>query len=322
MKSNPKPAGSAPYAVHPAGLTERKRSLKRLWKFRWQYLMILPGAVLVFLFNYMPMAGIQIAFRDYDIFSGVWSSPWVGFEHFSFLSDPEFYRVFKNTLWITLLRFVFGFPAPILLALMLNEVKHPFFKRIIQSVTYLPHFVSWVVVAYIIEAFLSHSSGLFNHLLSSLGMERIYFMGESEWFRPIVVLSSVWKEVGWGSIIYLAAISGLDPQLYDAAKVDGAGKWGQMWNVTLPGIIPTISIMLILSIPSLLNAGFDQILPLQNPVNLPISEVIDTYVIKTGINLGYFGPAAAIGLATAIVQFVLVIGTNSLSRRFGGSRLF
>jgi len=298
------------------------RKANPLYKYRWQYAMILPGVILVLLFNYMPMVGIQIAFRDYNIFTGVWKSPWVGFEHFSFLSDPEFWRLFQNTIWITVLKFAFGFPAPIILAIMLNEVKRPLFKRFVQSLTYMPHFVSWIIVAYIVEALLSQSTGLVNDVIAALGFEKVYFMGNEAWFRPIIVFTSVWKEVGWGSIIYLAAIAGLDPQLYEAAKVDGANRWRQTWNITIPGMMPTISIMLILSIPNLLNAGFDQIFPLQNPVNLPVSEVIDTYVVKTGLNLGYYGPATAIGLATAIIQFALVIMTNSLSRRMGGSRLF
>jgi putative aldouronate transport system permease protein len=307
--------------IDTSASVRRRRKASSLLKYRWQYMLIFPAFVLVFLFNYMPMIGIQIAFREYDIFAGLWASPWVGFEHFAFLSDPEFWRVFRNTLWITALKFAVGFPAPIVLALMLNEVRHAKFKKIIQTLTYMPHFVSWIIVAYIIEAFLSQT-GLVNYVLASLGFDKIYFMGETGWFRPIIVLSSVWKEIGWGSIIYLAAISGLDPQLYDAAKVDGAGKWRQLWNVTLPGLMPTISIMLILNIPSLLNAGFDQIIPVQNPVNLPVSEVVDTYVVKTGINLGYYGPAAAIGLATAVVQLALVLITNRLSRRVGGARLF
>lgn len=300
----------------------RRNHWRTIWKFRWQFVMLLPGMVLVFLFNYLPLGGIQIAFRDYNIFTGIWSSPWVGFEHFTFLTDSEFWLVFKNTIWITVLKFLFGFPAPIVLALMLNEVRNQRFKRIVQSLTYMPHFVSWIIVAYIIEILLAESNGLVNNILVSVGMDRIYFMGKEELFRPIIVISSIWKEVGWGSIIFLAAIAGIDPQLYDAAKVDGASKWKQVWNVTLPSMLPTISIMLILTIPNLLNAGFDQIFPLQNPVNLPVSEVVDTYVVRTGLNLGYYGPAAAIGLSTGVLQLLLVIGANSLSRRVGGSRLF
>lgn len=305
---------------HPA--SQFKKTLKGVWKYRWQYGMTLPGLVLVFLFSYMPMAGIQVAFRDYSIFVGVWESPWIGLENFRFLLDGEFWRVFGNTIWITTLKFVFGFPAPIILALMLNEVKNQTFKKIVQTLTYLPHFVSWIVVAYIIEALLSESFGLINQLLVHAGLQKIYFLGSLPWFRPIIVLSSIWKEVGFNAIIYLAAIAGLNPQLYDAAQVDGAGKWKQIRHITIPGIMPTISIMLILSIPSLLNAGFDQIFPLQNPINLPVSEVIDTYVVKTGLRQGYYGPATAIGLMTSVVQLLLVIGANQLSKKYGETRLF
>lgn len=299
-----------------------KRKFKRIWKYRWQLAMILPGFLLVFLFNYMPMVGIQVAFKDYNIFEGIWTSAWVGFENFYFLTDAEFWDVFSNTIWLTVIKFVFGFPAPIILALLLNEVRNETFKKWVQTLTYMPHFVSWIVVAYVIEALLSESSGLINELLVYLGMDRIYFMGSEEWFRPIIVISSIWKEVGFSAIIYLAAIAGLNPQLYEAAIVDGANKWKQTLHVTIPGIMPTICIMLILTIPNLMNAGFDQIYPLQNPINLPVSEVIDTYVVKTGLNQGYYGPATAIGLMTSIVQLMLVVGANQLSKKYGNTRLF
>lgn len=302
--------------------TSAYRTLKRIWKFRWQFAMILPAMALLLVFNYLPMAGLQIAFRDYDIFNGgIWGSPWVGLEHFSFVTDPEFWRLFTNTIWITVLKLLFVFTTPIALAILLNEVRSPWFKRIVQSLTYMPHFVSWIIVAYIIEAFLS-DTGLINYILTSLGFESIYFMGDVTTFRPLIVLSSIWKEVGWSSIIYLAAIAGIDPQMYEAARVDGANKWRQIWNVTLPGLMPTISIMLILYMPNLLNAGFDQIYPLQNSVNLPVSEVMDTYIVRTGLDLGYYGPASAIGLVTGILQLCLVAATNALSRRVGGSRLY
>jgi putative aldouronate transport system permease protein len=306
--------------IKPASKTKQK--LRMIWKFRWQFGMILPGFILVFLFNYMPMAGIQVAFKDYNIFEGIWSSEWIGFENFYFLKDSEFWRVFGNTIWITILKFVFGFPAPIILALLLNEIKSKTFKKWVQTLTYMPHFVSWIVVAYIVEALLSQSTGLVNELLSNLGIKPVYFMGSEEWFRPLIVITSVWKEVGFSAIIYLAAIAGLNPQLYEAAIVDGANKWKQTLHVTIPGIMPTISIMLILTIPNLLNAGFDQIYPLQNPVNLPVSEVIDTYVVKTGLNQGYYGPATAIGLMTSVVQLMLVFGANQLSKKYGNTRLF
>lgn len=311
-----------PNIVEQSIVPSYKKKLQVIWKYRWQFGMILPGFILVFLFNYMPMAGIQVAFKDYNIFESMWTSPWIGFDHFYFLTDSEFWRVFSNTIWITVLKFVVGFPAPIILALLLNEIKNNTFKKWVQTLTYMPHFVSWIVVAYIIEAFLSQSSGLVNELLVYLGMEKYYFMGSEEWFRPIIIFSSVWKEVGFSAIIYLAAIAGLNPQLYEAAIVDGANKWKQTLHVTIPGILPTICIMLILTIPSLLNAGFDQIYPLQNPINLPVSEVIDTYVVTTGLNQGYYGPATAIGLTTSVFQLLLVVGANQLSKKYGNTRLF
>jgi putative aldouronate transport system permease protein len=322
MKTKIPIAKNDPPLIKSTSTSQLKIKLQRIWKFRWQFAMILPGFILVFLFNYMPMVGIQVAFRDYNIFTGIWTSPWIGFDNFYFLTDSEFWRVFANTIMITTLKFVFGFPAPIILALLLNEVRNQTFKRWVQTLTYMPHFVSWIVVAYIVEALLSQSTGLVNEILALLGFEKYYFMGSEEWFRPIIVITSVWKEVGFNAIIFLAAIAGLNPQLYEAAVVDGANKWKQAVHVTIPGIMPTICIMLILSIPNLLNAGFDQIYPLQNPINLPVSEVVDTYVVKTGLNQGYYGPATAIGLMTSIVQLMLVIGANQLSKKYSETRLF
>lgn len=294
----------------------------RLYKYRWQYAMILPAVVLLFLFNYVPMAGIQIAFRDFQIGSSIWNSAWVGFDNFSFLQEPQFWVVVTNTLYISVLKFIFGFPAPILLALMINEVIHSGFKRFVQSVSYLPHFFSWIVVAYILQSFLTLDGGLVNDVIQKTGNESIFFLGSTEWFRPMIVGSGLWKEVGWNTILYLAAITAIDPQLYEAAKVEGAGKMAQIRNITLPGIMPTISIVLILSIPSLITVGMDQIYPMMNSANMSVSDVLDTYVLRSGLQQGYFGMATAVGLISSIIALVLVLVTNGLSRKINGEGLW
>ncbi|WP_058302009.1 ABC transporter permease [Gorillibacterium timonense] len=296
--------------------------LAKFYKYRWQYLMILPGVVLLLLFSYIPMAGIQVAFRDFQIGSSIWDSPWVGMDNFAFLQEPQFWKIVENTLFISVLKFIFGFPAPILLALMINEVSHSGFKRFVQSVSYLPHFFSWIVVVYILQSFLTLDGGLVNQLISKAGGDPIFFMGSTEWFRPLVVSSGLWKETGWNTILYLAAITAIDPQLYEAAKVEGAGKLAQIRHITLPGIMPTISIVLILSIPSLITVGMDQIYPMMNSANQEVADVLDTYVLRSGLQQGYFGMATAIGLLSSIISLVLVVTTNKLSRKINGEGLW
>jgi len=294
----------------------------RLYKYRWQYLMIAPAVLLLFLFNYVPMAGIQIAFRDFQIGSSIWSSPWVGFDNFAFLQEPQFRVVVTNTLYISVLKFIFGFPAPILLALMINEVSNAGFKRFVQSVSYLPHFFSWIVVAYILQSFLTLDGGFVNDLIGKAGGEPIFFLGSEAWFRPMIIGSGLWKEVGWNTILYLAAITTIDPQLYEAAKVEGAGKLAQIRHITLPGIMPTITIVLILSIPSLITVGMDQIYPMMNAANMAVADVLDTYVLRSGLQQGYFGMATAVGLLSSILALILVLATNQLSRKINGEGLW
>lgn len=290
----------------------------KVYKYRWQYLMIMPGLVLLFLFSYVPMVGIQVAFRDFQIGTSIWNSSWVGMDNFSFLHDAQFWNVVKNTLSISALKFVFGFPAPILLALMINEVTHPLFKRFVQSVSYLPHFFSWIVVAYILQSFLTVDGGLVNGLISKAGGEPIFFLGSTEWFKPMIVSSGLWKETGWNTILYLAAITTVDPQLYEAAKVEGAGKFAQIRHITLPGITPTIAIVMILSIPSLITVGMDQVYPLMNSANMGVADVLDTYVLRNGLQQGYFGMATAVGLLSSVISLLLVVSTNHLSKKING----
>ncbi|MCZ1269021.1 ABC transporter permease [Paenibacillus tundrae] len=296
--------------------------IERLAKYRWQYVMILPGAILLLLFSYIPMVGIQVAFKDFHIGSTMWSSEWVGLENFSFLQDEQFWIVVKNTIYIAILKFVFGFPAPIILALLINEVKNNKYKRFVQSVSYLPHFFSWIVVAYILQSLLTLDGGLVNQLIEKFGGDSIFFLGSTEWFRPMIVVSGLWKEVGWNTILYLAAITTIDPQLYEAARVEGAGRLAQIRNITLPGIMPTISIVLILSMPGLIAVGMDQIYPLMNPANQPVADVLDTYILRNGLQQGYFGMATAVGLLSSVISLVLVLCTNQMARKFNGEGLW
>ncbi|MFD0714566.1 ABC transporter permease [Paenibacillus sp. GCM10027626] len=295
----------------------------RIYKYRWQYGMILPAVVLLFLFNYVPMVGIVTAFKDFHIGLTLWNAPWIGFDNFWFLQDPQFLIVVRNTLYISVLKFLFGFPAPILLAILINEIGNGKFKRFVQSVSYLPHFFSWIVVAYILQSMLTIDGGLVNQLITDLGGgEPIFFLGSVEWFRPMAVASGLWKEIGWNSILYLAAITTIDPQLYEAAKMEGAGRWARIRHITYPGILPTISIVLILNVPGLINAGMDQIYPLMNAANQPVSDVLDTYMLRTGLQQGYFGMATAIGLISSIVSLGLVLLTNQMSRKINGEGLW
>ncbi len=206
--------------------------------------------------------------------------------------------------------------------LMINEVRHGGFKRFVQSVSYLPHFFSWIVVAYILQSLLTLDGGLVNQLIVNMGFEPIFFLGSTEWFRPMVVASGLWKEVGWNTILYLAAITSIDPQLYEAAKVEGAGKLAQIRHITFPGILPTISIVLILSMPSLITVGMDQIYPLMNPANQPVADVLDTYILRSGLQQGYFGMATAVGLLSSVISLLLVLFTNQMARKFNGEGLW
>ncbi|MNC22370.1 putative multiple-sugar transport system permease YteP [compost metagenome] len=296
--------------------------LATFYKYRWQYLMILPAVVLLFLFSYIPMAGIQVAFKDFHIGGTIWNSAWVGMENFSFLQDDQFWVVVKNTIFIAVLKFIFGFPAPIILALLINEVRNNTFKRFVQSVSYLPHFFSWIVVAYILQSLLTLDGGLVNQIIVNLGGDPVFFLGSTQWFRPMIVVSGLWKEVGWNTILYLAAITTIDPQLYEAAKVEGAGRLAQIRNITLPGMLPTISIVLILSMPSLITVGMDQIYPLMNPANQPVADVLDTYILRSGLQQGYFGMATAVGLLSSVISLILVLVTNQLARKFNGEGLW
>nr|WP_313731719.1 ABC transporter permease subunit [Cohnella nanjingensis] len=286
-------------------------------------LMVWPGLLLIFTFSYIPMYGILTAFKDYNILKGFADSPWVGFKHFQdFFSNHDFAHVMRNTIIIALLKLAIGFPAPIILALMLNEVRHAFFKRLVQSVTYLPYFLSWVIVAGIVISILSVDNGSINMALQGVGLidSPINFLSIPQYFWTILITTNVWKEVGFGSIVFLAAIAGIDPHLYEAAEIDGASKFKMMFLITLPSIMPVVVIFLILAIGNLLSAGFEDILLLaKNPLLRGVSDVIDTYVYRIGIENMRYSFATAIGLFKAVISVILLVIANQAARRSGNS---
>ena len=301
---------------------QRGEKRKNLWKdilrHRMLYLFILPCFIWLIVFCYVPMGGIVLAFKNYKFNLGIYGSPWAGMKWFrEFINSPEFWITIKNTLRITLLKLVICFPAPILLALLLNEVRNAKFKRIVQTVSYLPNFVSWVVVIQLMRALFTPSGGIVNEIRKAMGYEAVFIMGLKSAFLPMVVLSDLWKNIGWSSIVYLAAITSVDQQLYEAAVIDGANHVQQVWHITLPGIMQIIGIMFIMAVGGLLNAGYDQILLLQQPANTQISQVLDTYVLQTGIKYGKFEYATAIGLFKSLFSLVMVVVTNYLAQRFG-----
>lgn len=314
-----------PATVTPGPRIHSSSFLRRFMK-QWDVqLMVIPGVILVFIFSYLPMYGVITGFMDYNLFTGsrIWENPWVGFKHFeAFFNAPEFERLIRNTVVISLLKFFIGFPAPILLALMLNEVRHMFFKRTVQTLTYLPHFLSWVIVAGLTMSMLSTENGSVNMLLKGVGLinEPINFLGMKEYFWSILISANVWKEIGFNSIVFMAAIAGIDPALYEAADIDGASKFKQIFNITLPSIMPVVIIFMILAIGNLVNAGFEDILLLAtNPVLRPVSDVIDTYVYRVGLGTHRYSYAVAIGLFKAIVSVTLLTIANYTARRSGNS---
>ncbi|QHW35220.1 sugar ABC transporter permease [Paenibacillus rhizovicinus] len=305
------------------GRQHRNRRLgTQIWKSRFIYLLILPTIVYFAIFTYAPFYGITIAFKDFKIIAGIMDSPWVGFEHFkSMFTSEKFPELLRNTVIISLYRLLFGFPVPILFALLLNEVRHVFFKRFIQTITYFPHFLSWVVFAGIIYNFIG-PSGIINLVLVNTGLDKFNFTTNPDVFRTLVVITAIMKEFGWGAIIYLAALSGIDGQLYEAAKIDGAGKLRQIWHITLPGIRPIIALLFCLQLAGILDAGFDQIFMFLNPAVYDVGDIIDTYVYRLGILQSQFELATAVGLFKGVIGMILIITANTIIRRMGEKSLW
>ncbi|WP_217592479.1 sugar ABC transporter permease [Cohnella sp. GbtcB17] len=311
--------------------TAKPAAKKEGWKYgtlrdlrinKYIYIMLVPVVAYYVLFYYVPMYGLQIAFKDYSPGLGMWGSDWVGFRYFNdFFNSYYFWRLLRNTLLLSFYELLFGFPASIILALLLNELRSSRLKRFVQTVTYMPHFISLVVVAGMLVDFLARD-GLINNVLSWFGAEPVAFLRESGWFRTIFISSNVWQSVGWGSIIYLSAMSGIDPSLYEASRVDGASRWRQTLSVTLPGIMPTVVILLILQIGHFMSVGTDKILLLYNSSTYETADVIGTFVYRKGILESNFSYSSAVGLFNALINFTLLVLANAISRRTSENKLW
>jgi len=305
-----------------AGPGRRRSAWQTLKRDRQLWIMILPAIVVILLFNYVPMYGIQLAFRDYDFTKGLTGGEWRGLYYFrQFIDSYMFADIMRNTVTISLATILLGFPAPIILALILNQVRWKRGKKMLQTVVYMPHFISIVVLVGLLNVLLSPNTGIVGYLLRSMGYE-INLLASTSAFVPVYVLSDIWQHCGWNSIIYLAALSTVDPQLYDSAKIDGAGKWQTMRHIDLPAIAPTIIILFILSMGGVLTTGFEKIFLMQNTLNLPVSEVISTYVYKIGILSNQFSYSAAIGLFNTVINFFFLFVTNQIARRVSNISLW
>ncbi|SFA92468.1 putative aldouronate transport system permease protein [Cohnella sp. OV330] len=290
---------------------------------KYLLLLFLPALVYYILFKYVPMFGILISFKDYNPFKGIWHSDLVGLKYYEmFFHSPDFPKLLKNTVLLGVYKVVFGFPAPIILALLLNEVRKGIVKRLVQSISYLPHFISNVVVVSMMFLFLSPTSGLVNHVVEWMGYSSINFMQNENYFRTLYILSEIWQHIGWETIIYLAALSAIDPQLYEAATVDGASRWHQLRHVTLPGIMPAIVILFILNIGHVLDIGFEKVLLMLNPSIYSTADVLSTYVFRTGIQAMNYSYGTAIDLFTSVVNLLFILTANWISRKTSETSLW
>lgn len=302
--------------------TGLRRYMKRNRAF---YLMLVPGVLYFIVFKYVPMLGSVIAFQDYNVFRGFSDSTWVGFKWFEqFFTFPNFQRLIRNTLLISFYQIVFAFPAPILLAVLLNEVRNMVFKRTVQTIVYLPHFISWIIVAGLGYMLLSPQTGLINQVLLSFGQEKpINFLYLPEYIRTIIVTSGIWKEMGWSAIIFLAALSGISPSLYEAARIDGAGRWKQFVHITLPGLLPAIMVLLLLKIGNILDLGAEQILPFLTPITFETADVLDTFTYREGIeHQRSYSLTTAVGLFKSVLGFILLVAANRMSKATTGESIY
>jgi len=298
---------------------------RKLAKFKRQlpyYLMLLPGIVLTIIFHYIPLAGIVIAFEKFNP-RDIFFSPWVGWDNFEYVFKlPGFVRSIWNTLYMAVLKIIGNIIVPVVIALLLNEVRNPSYKRTIQTITYLPHFLSWVILGGVVLDFFSSEGGIVNKVIEALGGTPIYFLGNKNWFPIVMVITDIWKEFGYGTIIYLAALTAIDPTLYEAAEIDGANRFKQTLYVTLPGIASTIVLMSTLKLGSVLDAGFEQVFNLYSPIVYETGDIINTFVYRLGIEQAQYSPAAAVGLFKSVVAFVLVVVANKLANKFANYRIF
>ncbi|MCU6707748.1 ABC transporter permease subunit [Paenibacillus sp. J5C_2022] len=303
-------------------LRKRDSIFRTLWKQRYLLLMVLPGFLLILVFKYVPMYGVTIAFKSYDASLGFLRSPWIGFQHFqAFFDSPMSWRIIKNSLLLAFYSLLFGFPAPIIFALLLNELRHKLFKRTVQTITYFPHFLSAVIVIGFVHEFTS-VEGIINEVLSWFGAEPRTLLYLSEWFRPLYIGSSIWQELGYGAIIYLAALTGVDHSQYEAAVIDGANRWQRLRYVTWPAIIPATTVMLILKLGSILSTDFQKVLLMYNPKIYDTADVIETYVYRVGVQGGQFEYGAAVGLMLSVISFVLIVFANYFSKKVSENSLW
>ncbi|MCG7216458.1 ABC transporter permease subunit [Paenibacillus mucilaginosus] len=296
------------------------KSLKRHWQL---YLLVIPPVAYFVIFKYLPMANAVLAFKNYNVIKGIWGSPWVGMKYFDLLfQNPAFKTLIVNTLYISFYHLAVSFPIPIILALALNEVKNVRFKKTVQMVTYAPYFISTVVMVSIVMLFLSPRLGIVNMIANALGFESVNYLGDPSLFRSVYVFSDVWQTMGYSAVIYLAALSGVDPSLYEAAKVDGASRFQKILNVDIPGIMPAAVIILILSVGNIMAVGFEKMYLLQNPLNLSTSEIISTYVYKIGLLNANYSFATAVGLFNSVINLVLLLVVNTIARRVSNTSLW
>lgn len=306
-------------AIRPHRQSVGKRLLHS-WRL---YVLLLPALAYIIVFHYFPMYGLQIAFRDYKVRLGFWNSPWVGLKHFQyFINSPQFVTLVRNTVLLSVETLVFSFPLPVILALLLNECDNLVFKKAVQNVTYAPHFISTVVLCGMIALFTAPDTGIVNTIVQALGGPNIDYLGKEEWFRPLYIISDVWKNTGWSSIIYLGALSGIDPQLHESAQIDGASRLQRMWHINLPGISGTIILLFIMECGKVMSIGFEKVYLLQRSLNLPVSEIISTYVYKTGLLNGKFSYTTAIGLFNSVINVILLLIVNWISSRVSETSLF
>ena len=289
----------------------------------WLYLMLLPGLIYFIMFRYVPMGGLVIAFKDYSPFRGIANSPWVGLQQFQkFFETPDFFRLLRNTLGINLLQLVLYFPAPIILALLMNEVRHSAYKRLVQTMVYVPHFVSWVIVASLTYQLFNVTDGAFNYIVKAITGTTVDVLSKSGAFWGLIVGQDIWRETGYGTIIFLAALSGVDQEMYEAARIDGANRLQLTWYITLPAIRNTIITMLILRIGGMLNTGYEQIFLMRNDLNMEMADVFDTYIYTRGIKNGQYSFSTAAGMFKSVVGMILVFGSDKLAKKFGESGLY
>ncbi|MEK8127662.1 ABC transporter permease subunit [Paenibacillus filicis] len=307
------------------GVRPQKRKntlLQNIWKYKFMYLLFIPSIIYFIVFAYIPFYGLTIAFKKYMAFKGIMASPWVGLDNFKYIfTSDKFFTVLKNTIIIHMYGLIFGFPIPILFALLLNEVKSMAFKKTVQTVTYFPHFLSWIVFAGIAINFVG-PTGVINTLLTGAGLQPIEFLTNTQLFRPVLIVTGIIKEFGWGAIIYLAAMSGIDPELYEAARVDGARRLRQIWHITLPGMRPIIILMFVLNLASMLDAGFDQVFNMYNPSVYEVADIIDTYVYRIGMLSNDYSVATAVGIFKGVVSCVLIISANAFVKKWEGRSMW